>query len=122
MKTFRHTWPRRWSEIAAGLKMNFTSRVILCAKYEYSIYIWVIYIIHDYIMYKVYLQNTSNLKIKDTNSNYTFFNEASRFMALGSGDRGIFMNKMIYASHADKNNDFGLASGESNFFLQHANV
>ena len=36
-------------------------------------------------MYKVYLQNTSNLKIKDTNSNYTFFNEASRFMALGSG-------------------------------------
>ena len=57
----------------------------MCAKYEYSIYIWVIYIIHDYIMYKVYLQNTSNLKIKDTNSNYTFFNEASRFMALGSG-------------------------------------
>ena len=74
-------------------------------------------------MHKVYLQNTSNLKIKDTNSNYTFFNAASRFMASAVGDRGIPMNKMyIYASHADKNNDFGLASGEKYFFLQHANV
>ena len=65
-------------------------------------------------MYKVYLQNTSNLKIKDTNSIITILSLMRRLDLWLSavGDRGIFMNKMIYASHADKNNDFGLASGE----------